>query len=110
MKLTDVPAGVTDWSSVVETNHLGLSGTAAVRAVQMNGQQIRLVTYSPGYVADHWCNKGHLTFVVWGAMDVEHIDGSRHRATAGTSYHVPDGEAHAHRLSSPEGATLFIVD
>jgi quercetin dioxygenase-like cupin family protein len=110
MKLTDVPAGVIDWSSVAETNHLCLSGTAAMRTVQISDQQVRLVTYSSGYVADHWCNKGHLTFVVSGAVDVEHIDGSRHRATAGASYHVPDGEAHAHRLSSPEGATLFIVD
>jgi quercetin dioxygenase-like cupin family protein len=109
MKLEGIPAGVIDWSQVAEASHPGQSGTAAVRAVQMGDKQVRLVTYSPGYIADHWCNKGHLTFVVSGAVDVEHMDGS-HRATAGTSYHVPDGDAHTHRLSSPEGATIFIVD
>lgn len=110
MKLEGLPAGVIDWLRVVETSHPGQSGTAAVRAFQMDDKQIRLVTYSPGYVADHWCDKGHITFVISGAVDIEHMDGCHHRATAGTSYHVPDGEAHAHRLSSPAGATLFIVD
>jgi hypothetical protein len=110
MKLEAIPAGVVDWSQVVETHHPGQSGTAAVRTFQMGDKQIRLVAYSTGYAADHWCNKGHLTFVISGTVDIEQADGSRHRADAGTSYHVADGEVHAHRLSSPTGATLFIVD
>jgi len=72
--------------------------------------RMRLVTYSPGYVADHWCVKGHLTFVLSGAVEIEQADGSGHHVTAGMSYHVGDGDKQAHRLSSKGGATLFIVD
>ena len=110
MKLEDLPAGVIDWSGMAETCHSGQSGAAKVRAFQIGDRQMRLVTYSPDYVADHWCDKGHLTFVLSGAVEIEQADGSRHHASANMSYHVADGEAHAHRLSSPAGATLFIVD
>jgi hypothetical protein len=104
------PAGVINWSGIAETSHPGQSGTATVRAFSLGDKQMRLVTYSPGYVADHWCSKGHITFVISGTVEIEQAGGSRHHATAGTSYYVADGDRHAHLLSSPAGAVLFIVD
>jgi hypothetical protein len=70
---------------------------------------VRMVEYSAGYLADHWCKKGHILLCLSGQLDTELEDGRRFLLTPGMSYQVAD-EAEAHRSSSPDGATLFIVD
>jgi hypothetical protein len=88
MKLANVELGTTEWSALAPTVHAGTTGTAAVRARQLGDIQIRLVDYGPGYVADHWCAKGHILHVVAGALVIEHEDGRRMAlapACAGTS-------------------------
>jgi hypothetical protein len=71
--------------------------------------RVRLVEYSPGYLADHWCSKGHVLLCLSGSLDIEIRDGARLRLEAGQSYHVGDGDP-PHRSSTAEGARLFIVD
>jgi len=110
MKLSELPTGLIDWSNAPASSHSGASGTAAVRARQLGDIQIRLVAYSAGYAADHWCHKGHILFVVSGSVTIEHADGRRYEAAAGTSYHVPDDDSAPHRLNTDEGASVFIVD
>ena len=109
MKIEGVPFGVTDWSTVPETTHLGSSGVAIWRTIQAGNVRVRLVTYSPGYVADHWCERGHILFVLEGTLRTEIQDGSNHVLTAGMSYQVADDVA-PHRSSTESGARLFIVD
>lgn len=109
MKIEGVPFGVTDWSTVPETTHPGSSGVALWRTIQAGNVRVRLVTYSPGYVADHWCQRGHILFVLEGALHTETQDGSSHVLTAGMSYQVADDVA-PHRSSTESGARLFIVD
>jgi hypothetical protein len=110
MKLANLPAGITDWSTMTSSEHPGESGTATMRARQFGEIQLRLVEYSPSYVADHWCHKGHVIFVVAGQMSIEHEDGITWNLTAGTSWHVADDDASPHRARSAAGATVFIVD
>jgi hypothetical protein len=110
MNLPNLPVGITDWSQVSESVHLGASGTATVRSRQLGEIQLRLVVYSSGYVADHWCHKGHIVFVVAGNVIIEHQHGSTYALTPGTSYHVADDNGLPHRVLSLDGATLFIVD
>lgn len=69
-----------------------------------------MVEYSPGYLADHWCDRGHVLFVVQGELDTELRDGRRFTLTSGMSYQVSDFGDAAHRSSTKAGATLFIVD
>ena len=71
--------------------------------------RVRMVDYSPGYLADHWCQKGHFLLVTAGELVTELADGRVFTLTAGMSYQVADG-AEAHRSRSVGGATLFIVD
>ena len=66
MKLVDLPSSMTDWSTVPSSEHPGESGRATVRSRQFGEIQLRMVEYSASYVGDHWCHKGHLTFVVAG--------------------------------------------
>jgi hypothetical protein len=109
MKLAAFPMAVTDWSTVSPTEHPGDSGRALWRTKQMGDVRIRLVEYSPGYSADHWCAKGHVIFCVAGSLEMHLRDGKLLSMKAGQSYHVGDGEP-AHRSTTAEGATLFIVD
>lgn len=109
MKLHDIPFGTTDWSTVSATNHPGESGTASWRTCQFGDVRVRMVEYSPGYRANHWCQKGHILLCLAGDLETELADGRRVKLSAGMSYQVAD-DTEAHRSSSPGGATLFIVD
>jgi hypothetical protein len=110
MKLTDLPTGVEDWASLSTSSHPGATGTATVRSRQLGDMQLRLVTYSAGYAADHWCRKGHIVFVIAGKAVIEHEDGRRYELSAGMTYHVADDDRAPHRLTSRGGASMFIVD
>ena len=110
MKLANLPLGVTDWSTMPVSVHAGATGSATARTRQMADVQIRLVDYGPGYVADHWCAKGHILFVVAGALDIEHRGGPSFALSAGMSWHAGDEEGPPHRVVCREGARVFIVD
>ena len=110
MKLDDLPAGITDWSDVTASVYPSQSGTATMRTRQFGDIQLRLVDYSSNYVADHWCHKGHIVFVVAGQLTIEHQQSETYKLTPGTTYHVADDEGPPHRVLSKTGATIFIVD
>jgi hypothetical protein len=110
MKLANFAAGMTDWTAVQASVHPGESGTASMRVRQLGDIQLRPVEYSAGFVGDHWCHKGHLTFVVAGQMQIEHQDGAVLTLSAGTSWHIADDDGSPHRARSESGATVFVVD
>ena len=109
MQIDNVPFATTDWSAVEPTEHTGESGRAYWRTREAGAIRVRMVEYTPGYRADHWCQKGHVLLVIDGELLTELEDGRRFRLTPGMSYQVADGDA-AHRSSAPTGARLFIVD
>jgi quercetin dioxygenase-like cupin family protein len=109
MRMTDIPFGITDWSAVEPTEHRGERGVAFWRTREFGGIRVRRVDYSPGYRADHWCEKGHILLCLEGELETELADGRTFRLTPGVSYQVADG-AEPHRSSTAVGARLFIVD
>ena len=109
MLIEAVPFGTTDWSTVPETEHRGETGTAYWRTFERGSIRVRMVRYSPGYLADHWCSRGHVLLVLEGELETELKDGSVHTLRAGQSYQVASG-AEPHRSRTAGGATLFIVD
>jgi quercetin dioxygenase-like cupin family protein len=109
MDMRDIPFGTTDWSAILPTNHPGETGVATWRTRNFAGIRVRMVSYSPGYKADHWCSKGHILLVLAGELETELADGRVFRIAPGQSYQVADG-AEPHRSSTAAGATLFIVD
>ncbi|HUM10998.1 MAG TPA: DHCW motif cupin fold protein [Myxococcaceae bacterium] len=109
MRLDGIPFGVTEWSSVERTERRGDVGFAVWRTRQFGDVRVRMVEYSPGYVADHWCEKGHILLCLSGELNTELEDGRRFTLGPGASYQVADG-AERHRSSTATGATLFIVD
>jgi quercetin dioxygenase-like cupin family protein len=109
LRIEGVPFMTTDWSTVEPTEHAGTSGVAIWRTVEQGNIRVRLVEYSPGYEADHWCRRGHVLLVLEGELVTELEDGTRVTLKPGTSYQVADGAA-AHRSRTAAGAKLFIVD
>jgi len=109
MKITDIPFGTTDWSAIEKTEHPGITGKAYWRTCKFGDIRVRMVEYTPGYLADHWCSKGHILLCMEGEMQTELDDGRVLTLKAGMSYQVADG-AEAHRSSTETGASLFIVD
>jgi quercetin dioxygenase-like cupin family protein len=109
MKIIDVPFGTMDWSSVKPSEHKGETGKALWRTLEIGNIRVRMVEYTPGYLADHWCSRGHVLFVMEGELETELSDGRTFRLNPGMSYHVAD-DAEPHRSSTLTGAKLFIVD
>lgn len=109
MRIADIPFHTTDWSDVESSMHKGDTGVATWRTKTFGDIRVRMVEYSAGYRADHWCEKGHILLCLAGEMETELADGRVFRLTPGVSYQVADG-AEPHRSSTTTGATLFIVD
>ena len=109
MKIADLPFGTTEWNTVPPTRHEGDSGFATWRTRQFGEMRVRMVEYSPGYIANHWCSKGHILLVLEGELTTELADGRVFTLKPGTSYQVADG-AEPHRSTTATGAKLFIVD
>ncbi len=109
MKMSNIPFGTTDWSEVEPTEHPGDTGKAYWRTRQFGDLRVRRVEYTPGYLADHWCSKGHILFCLEGELHTELEDGRTFVLTPGMSYQVAD-QAEPHRSSTAVGAKLFIVD
>ena len=109
MKIDSIPFGTTDWSRVAPTEHQGEAGVALWRTRQFGELRVRMVEYSAGYRADHWCVKGHILFCLEGELHTELQDGRTFVLRPGMSYQVADN-AEAHRSSTAAGAKLFIVD
>lgn len=109
MRLEQIPFATTDWSTVAVTEHKGEAGVAHWRTQQFGDIRVRMVEYSPGYRADHWCSKGHILLCLDGELHTELADGRKFALTPGVSYQVADN-AEPHRSSTITGARLFIVD
>ena len=109
MKISGIPFGTTDWAQVPQTEHKGDAGSAFWRTQELGGIRVRMVEYTPGYLADHWCIKGHILLCLEGELHTELEDGRAFVLKPGMSYQVADN-AEPHRSKTEIGARLFIVD
>lgn len=109
MNIQDVPFNTIDWSTVTPTEHKGETGTAYWRTLEIGNIRVRMVEYSAGYKANHWCNRGHVLLVLEGEMTTELSDGRKFPLKAGMSYQVAD-DANPHRSYTDTGVKLFVVD
>jgi hypothetical protein len=109
MKLEGLPFTATDWARVPATEHAGESGKAIWKTLQLGDVRVRMVEYTAGYVADHWCSRGHVLLVLEGELVTRLADGRELTSGPGMGFQVGTGDE-PHRSSSPKGARLFIVD
>lgn len=106
---SNIPFQNIDWSLIPKTEHVGETGIAYWQTQQYNGLRIRMVEYSAGYVADHWCQKGHIVHCLEGEFISELQDSASFVLTAGMTYVVSD-DLSSHRSLTKEGVKLMIID
>jgi hypothetical protein len=106
---TSIPFQLIDWNHAVISEHPGESGSAHWKTMQFDGLRIRIVEYSPGYLADHWCKKGHIVHCLKGSFVSEMDGGEEYVLKEGMTYVVSD-ELSSHRSRTSEGVKLLIVD
>ncbi|KJR97639.1 MAG: hypothetical protein VR65_23160 [Desulfobulbaceae bacterium BRH_c16a] len=109
MNNKNIPFQTIDWTQVPKTEHKGATGVAYWQTLQFEGLRIRIVHYSAGYVADHWCEKGHIVHCLEGEVVNEQKDGTHSILTPGMSYVVSD-ELSSHRSVTKNGVKLLIID
>lgn len=109
MKSTNIPFQTIDWTNIPRTEHKGENGFAWWQTVQFEGLRIRIVEYSKGYIADHWCTKGHIVHCLEGDFVSELKDGESFSLTTGMSYVVTD-DLSSHRSTTENGVRLMIID
>jgi hypothetical protein len=109
MKTKAIPFQAMDWTSIPRTEFKGAKGVAFWQTLQLQGLRIRIVEYSPGYLADHWCQKGHIVHCLEGEFVSELKDGKKLPFKKGMTYIVSD-DASSHRSSTKDGVTLLIID
>jgi hypothetical protein len=109
MKLESIPFAVVDWDQLTESSQSGDSGSCSSRTMELGDVRLRLLRYSADFLADHWCVRGHLGYVLEGDVVLELRDGSEYTVTTGMTFQIPDSST-PHRVASRRGARVLIVD
>ena len=109
MKIENVDFCVTDWKEMPVKEYTGETGKAFWKTLEKGNLRVRIVEYSKGYLADHWCSRGHVIYVLEGELISELKDGRSFKLTPGMSYQVADNKE-PHRSKTETGVKLFIVD
>lgn len=109
MEDKNIPFQTIDWANVPKTEHKGEQGVAYWQTIQFDGLRVRVVEYSKGYIADHWCKKGHIVYCLEGEVINEQEDGENSILTPGMSYVVSD-DLSSHRSVTKDGVKLLIID
>ncbi|MCK9211562.1 MAG: DHCW motif cupin fold protein [Ignavibacteriaceae bacterium] len=104
-----IPFQIIDWNKVETTEHKGEQGSAYWNTLQLLGLRIRIVTYSAGYLADHWCQKGHIVHCLEGELITEHESGERYLLKEGMTYIVSNNLS-SHRSLTEGKVKLLIID
>ena len=107
--MNNIPFQIIDWSSVEKVEYIGETGVALWQTIQFEGLRVRLVEYSSGYLADHWCQKGHIVHCLDGEFISELSTGEKIKLTKGETYVVSD-DLSSHRSVSTSGVKLLIID
>lgn len=104
-----IPFQYINWDSIPKEEHPGTTGTSFWQTLQFDGLRVRIVEYSANYLADHWCQKGHILYCLEGSFISEEESGGTTELSAGMSYIVSDNLS-SHRSKTVGGAKLLIID
>jgi mannose-6-phosphate isomerase class I len=107
--MLNIPFTLIDWNMVDASAQAGLQGTVKSQSVHFPGLRIRIVQYDQGYLADHWCQKGHIVHCLEGEVVSEQENGEKFLLKKGMTYIVSDNMS-SHRSRAEQKVILLIVD
>jgi hypothetical protein len=100
---------IIDWNGLPKTINQGHTGKSISQTIEYPGLRIRIVEYTAGYLADHWCQKGHIVYCIEGEVINEQENGDQFILKQGMSYIVTD-DMRSHRSRTETKVKLLIVD
>lgn len=109
MSQKNIAFQVVDWNLIEQIIYPGKDGTAFWQTLPLPGLRIRIVEYSAGYIADHWCQKGHIVHCLEGEFITEQENGEKFTLKKGMTYIVSD-ELSSHRSITENPVKLLIID
>ncbi|HMF71241.1 MAG TPA: DHCW motif cupin fold protein [Flavitalea sp.] len=109
MVTANIPFQTINWSAIGRNEHPGETGLAFWQTVEFPDLRLRIVEYSPGYLADHWCKKGHVVYCLEGEFVSEMETGERFVLKKDMTYVVSD-DLSSHRSVTKSGVKLLIID
>src|SRR3712207_6184568 len=109
MKISTIPFGLLDWCHANRPETKGKTAVAYCRTHHFGNVRFGMAETRRGYLADHWCTKGHILLCLEGELRTELKDGREFTLKPGMSYQVAD-DAEPHRSATSIGAKLFVVD
>jgi hypothetical protein len=98
-----------NWNQIPKIAAPGENGTSYTQTKHFNGLRLRIVEYTAGYYADHWCQIGHIVQCLSGEFVSEQADGTLFTLKKGMSYVVTD-DMSSHRSFAKVPTKLFIID
>ncbi len=107
--MSKIPFQTIDWDKIPKIEHVGENGTSFWQTMQFEGLRVRIVEYTNGYLADHWCQKGHIVHCLEGDFISELENGEEFYLSQGMTYIVSDNLS-SHRSLSKNGVKLLIID
>lgn len=107
--MSNIPFQLIDWNKIPKEEHKGETGTSFWQTLQYDGLRVRIVEYSAGYLADHWCKKGHIVHCLEGEVFNKQENGETHSLKAGMTYIVSD-DLSSHRSVTKNNVKLLIID
>jgi hypothetical protein len=105
----NIPFQTIDWTAIPKVEYIGEKGIAFWQTIQFPGLRIRIVEYSKGYLADHWCQKGHIVHCLEGEFISELQNGDKFTLNKGMTYVVSD-QLSSHRSYSKDVVKVLIID
>ena len=94
---------------MTSTELKGETGVSFQKTIQFDELRLRIVEYSKGYLADHWCKLGHIVHCLEGEFISELENGERFILTKGMTY-IVSNDLSSHRSYSENGVKLLIID
>jgi mannose-6-phosphate isomerase-like protein (cupin superfamily) len=110
VKIQNVSLNLIDWGTIKAIEHRGQTGTSFGRTIESGNIRVRIVEYSPGFESDHYCERGHVLFVMEGEVTIRLKDGHSFHLKSDMSILIADNEMNPHAIISSVGAKVFIVD
>lgn len=107
--MSNIKFQIIDWNNISKTEHKGETGTSFWQTLQFDGLRVRIVEYKSGYLADHWCKKGHIVHCLEGEVLTEQESGEKHTLKEGMTYIVSD-DLSSHRSVAKNNVKLLIID
>ena len=109
MSNDNIPFQNIDWSTVPKVEYQGETGIATWQTTTFEGLRLRIVEYSAGYKADHWCQKGHIVHCLAGEVTNE-LKGKESSLLKQDMTYIVSDDLSSHRSVTKNGVKLLIID